>query len=58
MKKQRVYIINEDLMNQLDEAISTLQCIFCDIFSNYEIQTGIKRKEFKQIERIDLERDN
>lgn len=32
-----VYVLSEDQMSQLDELISALQSVYCDIYSNREL---------------------
>ena len=37
--KASVYVLNENHMQKLDELITELHCVYCDIYSNRELST-------------------
>lgn len=40
-KRTNVFIVDEQRMNKLDELISELQCVYCDILSNRGLSIGL-----------------
>lgn len=56
MKQNKFYIISEEILNQLDEVIIAIQNIFCEIFSNHEVDVKIQERMAEIIRLEDFKR--